>query len=459
MKVKYFSHASFQIITKKNTKILTDPWASNPIYGNTLCLFPQLNIKKDEYLDQDYIYISHDHPDHLCLNTMDLFNKKIKIIIRKYKSPFIIKQKLSKLGFKNIIELDDEETFELKEDFNLSLYVDESSTDSLCLIHDKDFCFLDQNDCLLTQQKYKKISKKFKIDLGALFYSGGSMFPGCFDFTTKEKIKITKKRIVDQFEYSIETAKLLNVKNVIPGANDMCFLNKSTMDKFSSALPFEYYNYVKKKKNPINVILMQSGDIYDFRKKFKNNHFVKSKEEWFRKVDAYRNSNAIKILREKIKKFENVERTADINEFERLLKSYMQSKKFLFSESLGYNTFRVFFEINCSKKKECFVIHFSKDENKLIKTTERFSEKKNHMKISINENFLQMCMDGEYTWEDMMNNKFKVIRKLNQYDTNEYNFWIFLSEFTDYLNTVKKQKLSHLRDMIKKFCWDINVTS
>ena len=49
MKVKYFSHASFQIITKKNTKILTDPWASNPIYGNTLCLFPQLNIKKDEY--------------------------------------------------------------------------------------------------------------------------------------------------------------------------------------------------------------------------------------------------------------------------------------------------------------------------------------------------------------------------------------------------------------------------
>ena len=127
----------------------------------------------------------------------------------------------------------------------------------------------------------------------------------------------------------------------------------------------------------------------------------------------------------------------------------MQSRKFIFSESTGYNTFRVFFEINCSKKKECFIIHFSKEENKLVKTTERFSEKKNHMKISISENFLQMCMDGEYTWEDMMNNKFKVIRKLNQYDTNEYNFWIFLSEFTDYLNSVKKQKLSHLRNMIK----------
>ena len=34
------------------------------------------------------------------------------------------------------------------------------------------------------------------------------------------------------------------------------FLNKSTMDKFCSALPFEYYNYVKK-KIPINVILME----------------------------------------------------------------------------------------------------------------------------------------------------------------------------------------------------------
>ena len=47
---------------------------------------------------------------------------------------------------------------------------------------------------------------------------------------------------------------------------------------------------------------MQSGDIYDSKKKFKNNYYVQSKEEWFRKVDEYRNSNAIKILREKIKK-------------------------------------------------------------------------------------------------------------------------------------------------------------
>ena len=49
------------------------------------------------------------------------------------------------------------------------------------------------------------------------------MFPGCFDFTTKEKIKITKKELLINLNILLKPQKLLNVKNVIPGANDMCF--------------------------------------------------------------------------------------------------------------------------------------------------------------------------------------------------------------------------------------------
>ncbi len=457
MKVKYIGHASFQIITKSNTKILTDPWASNPIYGNTLCLFPQLRVSKKEYLNQNYIYISHDHPDHLCLKTLSLFDKEITILIRKYKSPLIIRNQIKLLGFKRIVELDDGHTFEKKNDFNFTLFADHTSTDSLCIVDDNYGCFLDQNDCLLSEEKYKIIGKKYKIDLGALFYSGGSMYPSSFDFTKQEKIKITKKRIIDQFNYSIKTAQLLNIKNVIPGANDMCLLKKSPMDEFTSALPYEFYSYVKKKNKLLNIILMQSGDVYDFEKKFKNNFYVKSKKQWLKNVDEYRNSLQVKELQQKIDEFENKNRSADIANFEKLMGQYLKLKPFSYTTTKKNKEFRVFFEVKCLRKKECFELYFSSNENKILKTTKIFSEKKFHMKISIDENLLQMCMNGEYNWEDMMNNKFKVVRKLNKYNTNEYSFWIFLSEFTNFLFSVKQQKLSAKKDKIKTYCWDINV--
>lgn len=55
MKLRYFSHSSFQITTEDNIKILLDPFFD----GN-----PTSPVKSDE-VEGDYIILSHAHGDHI----------------------------------------------------------------------------------------------------------------------------------------------------------------------------------------------------------------------------------------------------------------------------------------------------------------------------------------------------------------------------------------------------------
>lgn len=54
MKITYYGHSCFKIITEKEKKILIDPWISNPLAPKTVDLGPY-----------DFILITHAHGDHL----------------------------------------------------------------------------------------------------------------------------------------------------------------------------------------------------------------------------------------------------------------------------------------------------------------------------------------------------------------------------------------------------------
>ena len=79
MKVKYYSHATFQLRGDRGGRLLTDPWLYNPIYGHMIWQFPECPVPRVEYVDQDILYISHDHPDHFCIRTLELFSREIPV--------------------------------------------------------------------------------------------------------------------------------------------------------------------------------------------------------------------------------------------------------------------------------------------------------------------------------------------------------------------------------------------
>ena len=104
MKVKYFTNAMV-LINGQNTKVLSDPWVTFDNKSNTNYFnFPENKYTKEKIkkIKPDYIYISHSHPDHYDLDTLNLFGKKIKIIIANFENNYFEKT-LKRNGFKNVI--------------------------------------------------------------------------------------------------------------------------------------------------------------------------------------------------------------------------------------------------------------------------------------------------------------------------------------------------------------------
>ncbi len=77
MKIRLVSHASV-VIDCKGTKIWTDPWLFSKAFNESWALWPPASFA-DWLLDGiDYIWVSHEHPDHLNFPTLRSLNPNFK---------------------------------------------------------------------------------------------------------------------------------------------------------------------------------------------------------------------------------------------------------------------------------------------------------------------------------------------------------------------------------------------
>ena len=81
-KVKFLNHSSV-IIEHKKIKILCDPWFKGKAFNDSWKLLYE-NSHDINKLDFDYIWISHEHPDHFSIATLNSLRKKTTC--RLYKS-------------------------------------------------------------------------------------------------------------------------------------------------------------------------------------------------------------------------------------------------------------------------------------------------------------------------------------------------------------------------------------
>ena len=102
----------------KGTKILCDPWVVNKIFDGSWYNFPPLKTKVENLQEVDAIYLSHIHPDHYDERNFN-FPKDMPIILLDEGPNFL--KNLERNGFKNFIEIKNNETKKFKE-FELTLY-------------------------------------------------------------------------------------------------------------------------------------------------------------------------------------------------------------------------------------------------------------------------------------------------------------------------------------------------
>jgi UDP-MurNAc hydroxylase len=168
MKIEFVNHSSF-IIENKGTRIICDPWLEGSVFNNGWSLLSQSVFSYEDFNSIDYIWFSHEHPDHF-------FPPNIKKIPEQYRSKITILFQYTidkrvvdwckKQGFKNTIELFPDKWEKVSGDIEILCEHFDEGDSWICFKTGK-YTYLNTNDCGITSknQAMKILQKTGKIDL------------------------------------------------------------------------------------------------------------------------------------------------------------------------------------------------------------------------------------------------------------------------------------------------------
>lgn len=189
--IRFLNHACL-IFRMGEISFATDPWILGSAFSNGWWLAKQSPNDAFESINKcDFIYISHNHPDHLHPESLKRIKKDMPILTADFISGST-RNYLHKLGFFNVIAMD-----------FVSTLIDSEREILLSVLKSGDFrddsgLFLQHGKfkCLLTvDSNFLNFGKLPFVDLLCSSFAGGaSGFPLCFENYTEEEKKIVISR-------------------------------------------------------------------------------------------------------------------------------------------------------------------------------------------------------------------------------------------------------------------------
>ena len=194
--VQFLAHACLSI-ESNNIKIITDPWLEGPCFMRGWWHDPRPPENAiEELLSADVIYISHNHPDHMHVETLKfLLSEKsdIPIITANFKTKSS-ELPLRNMGFKNVHALAFNQIYEFDQ---TGLYVSIFKSGDF---RDDSGLYVNANgkQLLLTvdSSNLNQLTLPKNIDFLATSFTGGaSGHPWCFNhYSEDKKAEITENR-------------------------------------------------------------------------------------------------------------------------------------------------------------------------------------------------------------------------------------------------------------------------
>lgn len=449
MEIRSYSHAAFQIKTRTGIRLLSDPWLFSPIYGNMMWQFPTSPIGRDEYLDQDALYISHDHPDHFCERTLALFDRKIPVLIRRYAAHVPIKPTLERLGFQRIIELDDRTTVEPLPSLKVTLLADPTNTDSSLIVSDGERTILNQNDCKGSDAIWSWVGENFSIDLSLQSYGATNLFPGSYQMSHADKMAALRRRTEHQLTNAMKLARLIRTPLVVPAANDLALMLRPDLDEFYAAIPIEFRDRAQAEGCPFEVLLLSPGDRFTFREppaSFPG--LFRDKKDFLEKLNTARTRPDVVATGRRLAAWEQ-EFSFDAAAFNAAFNAFGTDSIRMSLPALQPNRqIAVGLQVIDGATEQRFRIVYGPQSRAIAPLAGPFDDSELHMIVSVSANLLGMAFAGACTFEDLMNCRWSVNR-FRDYSLDEVSFWAFLSAFTPYLEMTDQQPRRGERDRLK----------
>ena len=265
MKFQFVNHASM-IVNAKNISIISDPWLFGNVFNDgwsLLCKSPKINWKSI-----DFIWISHEHPDHFHVPSLLSIPDDEKLNITVLYQSTLDKKVITWLKSKkfNVKELPLLKNIEISP----GVIVKTGSTpqdDSWLLIDDGKTSFLNMNDCETKNKKYGFIMQNYakhigRVDILASQFTFASYLGNNMDYR-----KEVAKTLLEKVNYQVE---VLKPKYFIPFASFAYFSHpESFMQNKGNNTIFDINNSLVK-QNITKPILLYPGDKWELNNKINN---------------------------------------------------------------------------------------------------------------------------------------------------------------------------------------------
>ncbi len=368
MKFEFIGNACGIFHGSKGTKILCDPWIVNGVFEGSWFHYPPLKTKVRDLQGVDAIYVSHIHPDHFDERYFD-FSKDMKIILLD-EGPNFLKRKLLSMGFKNLLEIKNDET-KIFNEFKLSIYKPFAShiyeesfignlIDSAIVFQDNNLTAINFNDNTPNSEACNFLKTKFdKIDLALMNYNAAGPYPSCFNNLNDDQKKTEHRKILNRnFDHVHKMLKILKPKYILPFAGSYVLGGKNiNKNEYLGTTTWdECADYLNEKEISTKVICMRENQIFDLSQKKLSSDYERidtsEMKKYFQKIKkekyVYENEDTVNLgklekdlvsaknnLKDRIKKFKvdiksNV--IIKINDKEHKVIEGKESDRFLYCE-------------------------------------------------------------------------------------------------------------------------------
>ena len=150
-RILWINHAGFELQTE-GIRLVIDPWLDGLAFNKSWALLSETRYRPDDFAGVDYVWFSHEHPDHFSPSSLRSIPAPIRAditILFQATRDRRVARYCRELGFKEVRELKNWEPVDLAPGVSFALCKLEDDLDSLCFIKTPLHSYLNINDCVV----------------------------------------------------------------------------------------------------------------------------------------------------------------------------------------------------------------------------------------------------------------------------------------------------------------------
>jgi UDP-MurNAc hydroxylase len=312
MQFTVIGHACLFIDTGSQ-RILVDPWLSGSCYWRSWWHFPPNTPIREEFLEPDYIYLTHHHFDHFHYPSLRRISKNARVLIPRF-GVDVMQHEAEQLGFKDVTEMAHGEPMTLPGGTRVASY--QYGPDDSAFVVERDGVVLaDLNDCKIKGPAAGPMLKAFGSPTFVFkSHSFAQAYPSCYDIKDPADARLLTRE--DFLETFIDALRELRPQYAVPFASMVAFLHPESRHSNQWAVrPPEVAAAANGSDVAVatKTVLMVPGDTWSSDQGFslQPNDYYEKQDEWIARLveeSAPKLQQEEDEEREKVLTFEQFER-------------------------------------------------------------------------------------------------------------------------------------------------------